>query len=211
MYIIGYLLVLPFYSIFSLLSCAYAWDTGPTISLIRAEHQSVSCKPGSEVHIDKQQYECVVKENIVYGVDSESNNLIEKKQSVYYWVSNKIQLDNRAFKEAKILVTVEDSISGVTSAMGLDELPVPIDEVREAAYPVRAFRVRISLNDSGRRKLEHLKKTNAGRELAVLFEGKLVEVVLIGEKMTTDAIVVDHLTFPEAKRLEESIDEEGAA
>jgi preprotein translocase subunit SecD len=185
------------------LNC-HARESGFTISLVHPEGGEIYCTPRSEVVIGQEKYECLVKEYTDYSENLQSGQLIVTKKNVYCWVGKSIELDNKDFNGAKIMSLTKDPTSGELKEIDVDTLG-RYDEEYESRYPVPGFRLRLALNESGQRKLRSLAKNNAGRSLAMIFDGKLLMVSPVQERMADNYLVVTSLLYREARQLKETI------
>jgi len=163
-----------------------AEESSVSVRLVHPDQDIISQIPLSESSVDKSQYECFVKGN------------------VNYWVSKKVELDNRDFEHAKIFVTGLLP-SGEPKEMELKAIPWQFSEEGAAERNLPGLRVRITLNKDGRSKLEKLSENNIGRGLAVVLEGRLIMVKSIPGKTTGEFVTVGDLTYVEAKRLRDAI------
>jgi hypothetical protein len=163
-----------------------AKDSSVSVHLLHPDQDMTSQIPLSESSVDKSQYECFAKGN------------------VNYWVSKKVELDNRDLEHAKILVTALLP-SGKPKEMELEAIPWQFSEEGAAERNLPGLRVKITLNKDGRSKLEKLSENNIGRGLAVVLEGRLIMVKPIPGKTTGEFLTVGDLTYAEAKRIRDAI------
>jgi preprotein translocase subunit SecD len=144
------------------------------------------------------------------GIHDESDYESLTQGNVSYRVSKKVELDNSDFKNANILLTgLPVGPTFKSKPMELEGMPGQFNEEEQATVDLRAFGLRITLNQNGRRKLERLSENNIGRDLATVFEGRLVYVERIPGKTTSEVVMVNGLTYAEAKRLSDVINKGG--
>lgn len=123
-----------------------------------------------------------------------------------YSVSKKVELDSGGFKNAKILLAVKAPFTeNKVQELRPEDIPWRFNDEEEAARDVHAFQVKIELNEKGREILKKLSVNNAGQELATVFEGKLNYVERIPENTTSNFVLVNGLTYNQAKRLADAI------
>jgi len=123
-----------------------------------------------------------------------------------YSVSKKVELDSSGFKDAKILLAVKAPFTeNKVQELRPEDIPWRFNDEEEAARDVHAFQVKIELNEKGREILKKLSVNNAGQELATVFEGKLNYVERIPENTTSNFVLVNGLTYNQAKRLADAI------
>lgn len=155
-----------------------------TFRLVHADHDRLSGMQQSEVQIDKDQYECFVKDNVTY------------------WVSKKVELDNNDIESARIIKIVTDEAFGKLKEIEINHEPQ--GNGPEFTYPDCG--VRILLNKNGRSKLESVTQSNVGRRMAVIFERRLLMVPFIAKKIDGGEMWILDLYYEEARRLKDDID-----
>ncbi len=184
---------------------AHAEEGKITFHLIRIEHEKMSCTPRSEISEGGELYECFNKMDFDYSMSKETGSLLVTKENAYYWVNKKVELDNNDFRDAKILSLGWDPISRKQKEIDVESIQGQYDEEYESNDPVRGFRLRVLLNEEGKRIVQNLRKNHVGADLAIIFEGKLFMVEPIHEEMTDRDLVVKGLLYKEARSLKDSI------
>ncbi|MHC1727578.1 MAG: hypothetical protein AB9866_16510 [Syntrophobacteraceae bacterium] len=171
-----------------------AWASNVSFRMVHPDNKRISEMPQLENSINLNEYEPL--------------SMGDQK----YWVSRKVQLGHNGFKEANILVDVHSPLTeSQTSEVALESIPFTLNEEEEAARGVSLFKVRINLNEKGRDELKRLSGSNAGRELATVFEGKLLHIETIPEKTAPEFVLINYLTHNEAKRLRDAINRGSAS
>jgi len=159
-----------------------AWASNVSFSLVNPDNKCADQKSLPSASVG--EYECL---------SMEGNN---------YAVSKKAELDSSGFKKAKILLAVRAPFTeNKVQELGSEDIPWRFDEEEEAAHDVHAFQVKIELNENGRKVLKKLSENNAGQELATVFEDRLYYVERIPRNTTSDFVLVNGLTYNQAKRL----------
>ena len=119
-----------------------------------------------------------------------------------YFVSKKTELDSTGFESAQIMCAVKAAFTNYkVRDVRLKDIPWRISEEEEAAHNGHIFGVKIVLNKKGRNILKKLSMNNSGQELATMFEGNVHYVQRIHGKAAPDSILVNNLTYIEARRL----------
>lgn len=165
-----------------------AWASNVSFRMVHPDNKTLTETPHLKDGINLNEYE--------------SLSMGDQK----YWISRKVQLGHNGFKEANILVDVYDpSAASQSSEVALESIPFTLNEEEEAARNERIFKVRINLNEKGRDELKSLSENDAGRELATVFEGRLFHIETIPEKSKPEFVLINYLTYNEAKRLTDAI------
>ena len=158
-------------------------------------------------------FHLVISSNELQFRDQDS--IIDRDESKYeyytmgnrnYCIVKDAIVDINAFSKAKVLLAVQAPFTGnYVKEIGLEDIPWQFNEEEESARRVHSFMVKIDLNANGQNELARLSSNNAGQELATMFEGRLIYVERIPVKTNSTFVIVNGLTYNEAKRLADAI------